>query len=109
VTKGTDLDGKSVISHHLDWAALPVIINNFIVAFHIPSEKDEQPWVNIGFAGLMSSVSALYHRLVLHPKCDHQPIAIPWPALREHKYSLVRASTGCWFLQLPIRLPCRVC
>jgi len=58
-TKGTDLDGKSIISRHLDWAASPAIINNFIVTFHIPSEKDEQPWVNIGFAGLMSSISGV--------------------------------------------------
>jgi len=58
-TKGTELDGKTIITRHLDWGAPPTIINNFVIVFHIPSEKDEQPWVNIGFAGMISTLSAV--------------------------------------------------
>jgi len=58
-TAGTDLDGKSVISRHLDWSANPVIIRNQVVVVHIPEEADEQPWLLIGFAGQISVLSGL--------------------------------------------------
>jgi len=58
-TKGTDLDGKSIISRHLDWSADASLIENNVVVIHIPSEKGEQPWAMIGFAGQMSALSGV--------------------------------------------------
>jgi hypothetical protein len=56
-TAGTDLDGKSVISRHLDWQVNSNLINNQIICISLPSEDDEQPWVNVGFAGMFSVLS----------------------------------------------------
>jgi len=56
-TKGTDLNGKSVISRHLDWDLDPVLLRNQVMVVHIPSEIDEQPWAQIGFAGMISVLS----------------------------------------------------
>lgn len=58
-TAGTDLDGKSVISRHLDWDNTAAIINNQAMVIHIPSEADEQPWAMIGFAGQISALSGI--------------------------------------------------
>jgi len=58
-TAGTDLDGKSVISRHLDWDDQPVIIRNQVMVIHFPEEENEQPWLLIGFAGQMSVLSGL--------------------------------------------------
>ncbi len=58
-TAGTNLDGKSVISRHLDWAPYNALINNQVMAIHLPSELDEQAWIMIGFAGQMSVLSGL--------------------------------------------------
>ncbi|MBI9038227.1 MAG: T9SS type A sorting domain-containing protein, partial [Bacteroidales bacterium] len=58
-TANTDLDGKSVISRHLDWSSYNVLINNQVMAIYLPSELDEQPWIMIGFAGQMSVLSGL--------------------------------------------------
>lgn len=56
-TLGTDLGGKSVISRHLEWETDSSLINNQVVIVHIPSEKHEQPWLLIGFAGQLSVLS----------------------------------------------------
>jgi hypothetical protein len=58
-TAGTELDGKSVLSRHLDWDDQPVIIRNQVIIIHFPSEENEQPWLLIGFAGQMSVLSGL--------------------------------------------------
>ncbi|HOV10429.1 MAG TPA: T9SS type A sorting domain-containing protein [Bacteroidales bacterium] len=58
-TTGTDLNGKSVISRHLDWENTSAIINNQVIVIHIPSELNEQPWAMIGFAGQISSLSGV--------------------------------------------------
>ncbi len=51
-TIGTDLDGKSVIAHHLDAPDIDTVItNNQVLVIHIPSEADEQPWLLTGTAG----------------------------------------------------------
>ncbi len=42
-TKDTDLEGKSIISRHLDWKLYPSLLRNQIMIIHIPSEVDEQP------------------------------------------------------------------
>lgn len=64
-TLGTDLDGKSVISRHLDWTPHQTLINNQVMAIHIPSEADEQPWAMIGFAGQMSVLSGFNQNLAV--------------------------------------------
>jgi hypothetical protein len=56
---GTDLDGKSVVSRHLDWTPDAAIIDNQMVVIHLPSETNEQPWVMIGFAGQISALSGV--------------------------------------------------
>lgn len=58
-TIGTGLDGKSVISRHLDWTPDPAITENQAIIVHIPSEPDEQPWLLVGFAGQMSVLSGV--------------------------------------------------
>ncbi|MCF8296796.1 MAG: T9SS type A sorting domain-containing protein [Saprospiraceae bacterium] len=62
-TAGTDLNGKSVISRHLDWQVNPNLINNQIICIHLPSEIDEQPWLSIGFAGMFSVLSGFNQNL----------------------------------------------
>lgn len=56
-TTGTELNGKSVMSRHLDWDDQPVIIRNQVMVVHFPSEENEQPWLLIGFVGQMSVLS----------------------------------------------------
>ena len=56
-TTGTDLNGKSVISRHLDWSPHPTLLQNQVMVIHTPSEVDEQPWGMIGFAGQISVLS----------------------------------------------------
>ena len=56
-TTGTDLNGKSVISRHLDWTINSNLINNQVIVINLPSETDEQPWTSIGFAGMYSVLS----------------------------------------------------
>jgi len=58
-TNGTALNGKSVISRHLDWSVSSYIVNNQVMVVHFPSETDEQPWALIGFAGQMGVLSGL--------------------------------------------------
>ncbi|HOY33049.1 MAG TPA: T9SS type A sorting domain-containing protein [Bacteroidales bacterium] len=59
-TLGTDLNGKSVICHHLD-ADQPdtAIINNQVLVIHFPSEPDEQPWLLTGTAGQMTAAQTV--------------------------------------------------
>lgn len=58
-TKGTDLDGKAVISRHVDWMADETLTKNNVVVVHVPSEEDEQPWAMVGFAGQMGVLSGM--------------------------------------------------
>ncbi len=59
-TIGTDLNGKSVICHHLDAPQSDTaIINNQVLVIHIPSEIDEQPWFLTGTAGQMVASQAV--------------------------------------------------
>jgi len=52
-----DLGGKSVISRHLDWTVSAVLIRNQVMVIHVPSEVNEQPWAEVGFAGMISVLS----------------------------------------------------
>lgn len=58
-TNGTPLNGKSVISRHLDWQVNANLINNQVMVIHQPSEPNERPWLFIGFAGMMSVLSGV--------------------------------------------------
>jgi hypothetical protein len=59
-TTGTDLNGKSVISHHLDALSLDTMITqNQVMIIQIPSESDEQPWLMTGIAGQMVASQAV--------------------------------------------------
>lgn len=64
-TIGTDLNGKSVISRHIDWSPEQTIIDNQVMAIHIPAEADEQPWVMVGFAGQMSVLSGFNQNIAV--------------------------------------------
>ena len=56
-TAGTDLDGKSIVTRHIDWTVYPVLVRNQAMVIQIPSEENEQPWAQIGFAGMISVLS----------------------------------------------------
>lgn len=58
-TSGTSLDGKSVATRHTDFGAGNGLIGNDVIVIHIPSETDEQPWVNVGYAGMIAPLSAM--------------------------------------------------
>jgi len=58
-TAGTDLDGKSVATRHLDWSAYDGIVGNDTIVVHVPSEEDEQPWLSVGYAGFNSVLSGM--------------------------------------------------
>jgi hypothetical protein len=56
-TSGTDLDGKSVISRHVDWQYSAVLNRNHAIVVHFPQEPDESKWLLMGFSGMMSILS----------------------------------------------------
>lgn len=59
-TLGTDLNGKSVITHHLDADQYDTaLFNNQVLVIHIPSETDEQPWLLTGTAGQFVASQAI--------------------------------------------------
>ncbi|MHC1708690.1 MAG: T9SS type A sorting domain-containing protein [Bacteroidales bacterium] len=62
-TVGTPLDGKSVISRHLDWQSNSYLLNNQVVLVQQPSEPDEQNWASIGFEGLCAALSGINNHL----------------------------------------------
>jgi len=56
-TKNTELKGKSIITRNLDWSVSTKLIQNNIILIHVPSEKDEQPWLSIGYTGHCGALS----------------------------------------------------
>lgn len=56
-TAGTDLNGTSVVTRHLDWEYSTVLNRNHIVTVHFPSEAGEHKWLLTGFSGMMSVLS----------------------------------------------------
>ncbi|MEI7981192.1 MAG: T9SS type A sorting domain-containing protein [Bacteroidota bacterium] len=58
-TAGTDLDGKSVVSRHLDWNYSSILVNNNMIVIHFPSEPGETKWLLAGYAGMISALSGL--------------------------------------------------
>ncbi|MFH0894340.1 MAG: T9SS type A sorting domain-containing protein [Bacteroidota bacterium] len=77
-TTGTDLNGHSVISRHLDWTTQAAIVNNQVMVIHFPSEPDEVPWLLIGFSGQISALSGISSNKVAafqHMMSDVSPTA----------------------------------
>lgn len=58
-TEDTELEGKSVLSRHLDWSTQQAILRSQCIVIHFPSEENEHPWLLIGFAGQMSVLSGV--------------------------------------------------
>jgi len=58
-TAGTDLNGCSVISRHMDTYINSSLQNNAIIVSHIPSEPDLQLWLLIDCAGQMAPKSGI--------------------------------------------------
>jgi len=58
-TAGTNLDGKSVVSRHLDWIYSDILVNNHVIIIHFPSENEEKKWMLIGFSGMIGALSGL--------------------------------------------------
>lgn len=56
-TAGTDLNGTSVVTRHLDWEYAPVLNRNHIVTVHFPTETGEHKWLLTGFSGMMGVLS----------------------------------------------------
>lgn len=91
-TKGTVLNGKSVITRHVDWSVVPALLENNLILVHIPSEKDEQPWLMIGYFGQMNVLSGcnrggltvfqhmMYDKIVKEKLVRYEPI---WFSLRK--------------------------
>ncbi len=77
-TLGTSLNGKSIATRHTDWGAYKGIIDNDVIVIHIPSEDDEQPWTNVGYAGMIAPLSAMnegglgaFGQIMLSSGSDH--------------------------------------
>jgi hypothetical protein len=93
-TKRTDLNGKSVITRHLDWDIVPVLLRNQVMVVHIPSENDEQPWLLIGFAGQISVMSGVNQSglAIMHQSMnDLVTPAYPFRAYEPITFSMRRA------------------
>ena len=58
-TAGTDLDGKSVASRHMDWTYSSILINHNVIVVHFPSEPNETKWLLAGYDGMISALSGL--------------------------------------------------
>jgi hypothetical protein len=58
-TTGTDLDGKSVASRHMDWTYSSILINHNVIVVHFPSEPNETKWLLAGYDGMISALSGL--------------------------------------------------
>ncbi len=56
-TLGTDLNGASVVTRHLDWEYSPVLNRNHIITVHFPSETGKHKWLLTGFSGMMGVLS----------------------------------------------------
>ena len=58
-TTGTDLDGKSVASRHMDWTYSSILINHNVIVVHFPSETNETKWLLAGYDGMISALSGI--------------------------------------------------
>jgi hypothetical protein len=58
-TAGTDLDGKSVISHHFDLTVNPTIIKSHVIVVNFPSEPGLQKWLLVHLAGTLVPIDGL--------------------------------------------------
>lgn len=53
-TAGTNLDGKSVITSHLDSYPTTTLLASHVIVVHFPSEPNSQPWLAANVAGIMT-------------------------------------------------------
>lgn len=93
-TRQTDLNGKSVITRHLDWTIVPVLLRNQVMVIHIPSEENLQPWLLIGFAGQISVMSGINQSglAIMHQSMnDLVTPAAPYRAYEPITFSMRRA------------------
>jgi len=93
-TIGTDIEGKSVISRHVDWTQNASLIRNQVVVAHIPEEDDEQPWIMIGFTGqicALSGVSSSGLAVFMHSLSDASGVATEGRAYEPIWFSLRKA------------------
>jgi hypothetical protein len=58
-TAGTDLDGKSVISHHLDLTVNSTILKSHVIVVNFPSEPGLQKWLLVHLAGSLVPIDGL--------------------------------------------------
>jgi hypothetical protein len=53
------LQGHLVVTRLLDWTKHQTLTDNPLITVHFPSEPDEQPWICIGYAGIIGALSAI--------------------------------------------------
>jgi len=58
-TAGTGLNGKSVVSRHMDWNFSNILIKHNTMVVHFPSEPGESKWMMVGFSGMMGALSGI--------------------------------------------------
>ena len=56
-TRKSTLKGQTVIARNLDWSVHEALLRNQVLFVHLPEETNEQPFISIGFAGLMGCLS----------------------------------------------------
>jgi hypothetical protein len=64
-TENAALAGESVITRHLDWHVTHALTQNIVMCIHQPDDEDKQPWISIGFAGLLGSLSGINEHMAL--------------------------------------------
>lgn len=53
------IEGEQIITRHLDWSNNYTLRNNQLITVHFPVEEGYQSWINIGFPGFISALSAV--------------------------------------------------
>ena len=61
-TKDSTLAGELAVARNLDWPPNPVLLRNQIIFVHQPSEKNEVPFVSVGFPGFLGCLSCFSGR-----------------------------------------------
>ena len=62
VTATDDPPGQTVVVRNLDWSIQEEILRNQVVFVHLPAEENEDPFVSVGFAGLLGCLSCMDHQ-----------------------------------------------
>ncbi len=56
------LRGELILYRHWDYLAYPSMIDNLTLTVHHPAEPDEQPWIDMGWAGMVGCCSGVNER-----------------------------------------------